>query len=1670
MVDVPFWTYESRREKRDRELEQLNRLAESVRPQIQAGDYETAATAIRGASSRNKTDYQRKLDSIMAGRGAPQQAAPVAEQPKKKSRGGLFGKLKDVGGALTGIPGVGEAAHVANVGLQKLNVGSELVQGTVVAPWGDLKLDSSGKPVREFSKRSFVGGLEMLGKDFVTAGLAREGVKRGEKENAIRRAAGQSISGGGILGGFGRLQREGQSVQESNLPAGVKVGLNIAADPTAWVGPGALKAVTGGARLGRAGRVAGALLEQPASVTAGAAVGGGVAAQLAESSGHRNLVPLAAIGGSLVGGSAPSVLRRAPGAAVGLDARINEPAGSRLVTAGSSAEVPGSTTVYHGRAKPLPGGTLTADKFVTPSEKDAWAYARAEARLHGGEPQVYAFDAAPGALKPTGVDDLASSRGAQLVADPSKLTARGAGGPPIEPPATGEAFPNPRRYTVPEIGRAGAEKAIADKTLVLGTETGWEKAPPIFRKGAALVNPSLEQDRKAYLAHNAKLGTRAQLKTRFDATMEPHVVAVERAMEATPGVYIGPESNAIRGTFKDIADHPDHYVIPPQLRQALDDYDRANWEAVSAYVREWYGVDVLPFDNGIPGSIYAPTIPKRDPTEAKIDAASASLSSKSRAKQRAYAGAYDRMAKNPDFVPETGIRELTAIHNQAMASNAANETFKIGAGGLDTAAMMQMTHPALVEQKANAVKRVNSFAGRLETAEVRTARNQALATELNKPLDRLNGGVKTRAQARATLSDAKKELSLARRDADADARALQRQAVGEAKAVGRADVRSGQASAKLTKLLNRADTLGERIRTLEGKLGGVKGKEETLARWGSLTGDNEVRASIIAARKEARSLAKQIDAEYRAGFSKRALPVESAATSAERAAGARGAATGALESTTEAGQRFGTFTKGTALRAQAAAIDAALDTAPEEVYRTMNQMERRVQTLMTRADYRGGEAQTLRTEWEAAKSELDKLVQAWKTADPARGTDYVYDPATFRYYTPEGAKSVKQLLAVPTGGVKSVLETMDEFRAFHLSGDAGPLWVQAMMGVLQDPIMGMRTAGKVLGENPSAALKRIAREEADDVAEFTFHTGIPFSEPIAEMRPPRGLARIPKLGNLDTDMFAIVRRFQYEQWRVDRDLLLKMNPGMERMVAGRDAINAGSKIIPSLSTAERGVSGLRGAAERGLITSTSFAAAPALLLKDMTKGIGKLIASTSIDPATRWRGLTGVEQIAVLRGTTLIGSLTTLSLTSAALAAQSRGMTPTEAMKEALDPKSRYFMAIQVGKGASIPIGGPLRGFVKALYPGDHNIPGERLPQWASRKFTAPITGTYSLLTNKDWKGDAIAQGNALEQLARSVSYAVEQIAPISVGTALEGARAGLPAAEIAVNSIGGLLGSNAALPSPTEQLNQKARSMFPREGGYYDLEPAKQKAIRDANPGLWNEAVARGSDQRKRAEELKQRALKEQQGDDELVLSGRLSPEEWKAGRDDRRTALYAARSEAYGGGEPPDARDPVLRGYYQSIDASKVNGRIDWDQVDEYKASLSEADQQKIAGNTGLGGTPLERLRSSLSSSYYELPSYRGYTADQARQIDSLWVLTRNNARSAEDVYMLRALKQVTADGSAGPVVVKGARKRILGILRDAPDRQAWLKRHPEAVIFRGQAPLNAAQVEAVRKALAA
>ena len=395
--------------------------------------------------------------------------------------------------------------------------------------------------------------------------------------------------------------------------------------------------------------------------------------------------------------------------------------------------------------------------------------------------------------------------------------------------------------------------------------------------------------------------------------------------------------------------------------------------------------------------------------------------------------------------------------------------------------------------------------------------------------------------------------------------------------------------------------------------------------------------------------------------------------------------------------------------------------------------------------------------------------------------------------------------------------------------------------------------------------------------------------------------------------------------------------------------------------------------------------------------------------------------------------------------------------EELFDPRSPNFMRMRID-GQDVSLFGPwdslLRGITNAAQ-GD-------ITYMARTKASPFVSMAWDLLSGDTFTGEnARTPGEALRNL---LPFSLAQ-SPEAIMSATKGDLGGLGREAI------GTTGLKATPMTPNEQLDTLSKATYGKP--FYDLLASQQEEIKKEHPDLWQRAVERKSSQTQRFEMLKGQYREEQMAADGQLLAGALSREDWKNQFDDRRQQMFGAGRALFDNKAIANPKTPEQR-YIQIIESHKdAAGAIDWDKVDVDVAALSAADQAYIEDRQGLGNTPVVaayKRAAKQRSEMFALPKYAGFSADQARAIDDLWVQVRANASRSEPGPMLVALRKLLEDGrSVDPMVLTGVRRRIVGTLPSLRQRELYAKRHPEMVMFYGGAgkagPLTPAERAALR-----
>lgn len=604
------------------------------------------------------------------------------------------------------------------------------------------------------------------------------------------------------------------------------------------------------------------------------------------------------------------------------------------------------------------------------------------------------------------------------------------------------------------------------------------------------------------------------------------------------------------------------------------------------------------------------------------------------------------------------------------------------------------------------------------------------------------------------------------------------------------------------------------------------------------------------------------------------------------------------------------------------------------------------------------EIRALTRQVDVAQKKVEEVMDAYMNANITRD-GYVRSDYTYRYHSPEVAESIRKVRSMP--GDNKLLDAAVKAKGTALSSDGSPITQQGILQVFRDPWSAIKGWATIFLEG-GASLDDVARREPEMVARFVQARARALGQVSNEFDPTHSLvANIgggvgKKFVDVEASMFDAIQRVDYETWKSTRRLAGWLNPGVSSDVLDYEVANAISKSNPSLSSVDRGVSPARARVETAGLTSVSFMSAPALVLKDASSAIVKLTMGKR--PRVR-------EQVALAHAITMGTTLFGLSAASAAATADSRNLSPVEAVKRAMDPNKKDFMSLFLPGGKRLPLGGPYRSFIRAMYPldSDGNLRAPDLLGW-SRARIAPAGGAIlDAVQNKDFAGDKIRDGNSFSQITDSVYYLVEQgLMPLSIGGAAEEARKGGSLGDVVTEFLGQTMGNEPQVYTPTDRLDIIARGWEDNGGkGFYDSPPSVQAAIKDQYPDLWKQAVEAGSDERKAAFELEQKLLDEQRTSDAKLANNDMTAADWRELYHDRYDRLRHEKGGIYALTEFEIKGDPRLEGYYDAIQsATGPEGVVDWDRVEAHMASLSADDRDFIETNSGLA------LRTETTKQY--------------------------------------------------------------------------------------------------------
>ena len=145
------------------------------------------------------------------------------------------------------------------------------------------------------------------------------------------------------------------------------------------------------------------------------------------------------------------------------------------------------------------------------------------------------------------------------------------------------------------------------------------------------------------------------------------------------------------------------------------------------------------------------------------------------------------------------------------------------------------------------------------------------------------------------------------------------------------------------------------------------------------------------------------------------------------------------------------------------------------------------------------------------------------------------------------------------------------------------------------------------------------------------------------------------------------------------------------------------------------------------------------------------------------------------------------------------------------------------------------------------------------------------------------------------------------------------------------------------------------------ELSPTQQENIKRENPNFQSELDTRRDESAAQNNEyaIRQKAAADatallttqQTASDEKRATGELTPEQWRKDYTERKNDLYVRNDQIYADAGDFQTKDPIRAPFYKAIDdATGKDGKVDWDKVDAYRATLSAEDNAYLDRETGL------------------------------------------------------------------------------------------------------------------------
>ncbi len=1204
------------------------------------------------------------------------------------------------------------------------------------------------------------------------------------------------------------------------------------------------------------------------------------------------------------------------------------------------------------------------------------------------------------------------------------------------PVTTTTQQPAPAPGTLPPIGDSGIKDALARKeeaTLTPGQVFGPEGS--IQRKVAGAINPSVDLPRSVHVANQARTAVQATLRTEFSRAEMPALKNVAEVFDAEKPTYTGPATNPLKNHYADYLEYPSEYDASPKLEAA-----KAAWDATGVKVlskaRGDYGVDIELLHPGQdPKASYVPHMQARDDLEKAVESTSKSLSSKQGiAKERGYPTLRERMLRNPDWKPELDPAVLADLHASSLASMAANNTFKAGVGGKTLTEVMEEQHPGLDKARQAAQGKISGAKQSIARAEA-AAKTAGVTQEA---LDREIAGVRRRQGAAAgrmqDVEDQLPELTAMRNEVaelQARARAIARltaraQTLNTAATAGGEAARSAlEAEAKRNAGLfeDAHDATLRRIAPdvlLSNKLSPV---ERTKLRevWSRLKAMDDLASR---AGNQGAAAARAGAAETRGNAAVQKL-MDDVAEIAQEAVG----------STNPADVDHAiTGLEGRIRRLEDQLLARASGAA--ESQRALRGVEGSL--------HNASEVQRIRQAAQEAKAAIGqaRLPALQTTVENARGRyrtaaieGYELNRSTYRYHEPVVNRAIDSVLKPATfhnAFIDAALKAGNLLRAYGLGPDFSPWTIQGGLGALSHPeVLITNAANFVKIFNSDEAYQKLLDRDSSLVSRYEFARGSPLgsaSEDVmkATYGPKLGLGNRP-IKRFNDALERVVDWGSLKAFENDSKILQSGPNGLSQNKADAESESANSKLIPRINNAAQGRSPQRVSVEGALPTSRSFTVQPFALAKDFVSGAAKLTrgAAGKIPGVGPGPELSGREDLAIIRGIALLGSLMTISITSALLSAEANKKDPVQAVKEVMDPSSGKFFNLILGNQGSIGLGGPMRSAFLGVWRTMTQGPQGGINYARSR--LEPVLGAgVDVVSNTDFRGNPVRTGSPWNQLYQTAVHIAQGANLLGGGISQGYGESGVQgAAEQAVSGLGGVnyqersqyekrdLIARQGLMVKVKQADGSEKEQLMKANSYQSASPLLKDAINKMN-------VTDLNDYRKASDTVHQPSKAEVTREEGLFNKGQ---------NDQALRDVYQREGE----------RNRALATSLENQFASQFAGfdKSKFDNAVEGYYALSQAKENQIPeGELGAGGIDFDKVASAQKDYLASLP------ADQRQWVSEALQVAEANKTPLHQEYD----KYIDAKKQAGYFVthIDPVTKRPTGITPQ--QRQALDIAHPE------------------------